>query len=178
MRSLLALLCLALPATAQSFQDENILMALPEGFVQAYAAEDAGTLIVEYIPEGETLEGWTRMVALQMMPPGPPLVAFHRFYSELIARECPGGGVTEMNSAVVRGYETGMFASECPASPLDGELEFNVVRVLMGRDKTYIARHVWSGEGPSPAALDRSVAMLAEVTLCDTRTDDAPCPEG
>ena len=52
----------------QPVYGRNIAFQLPRAFVLAYRATDPrGFYIAEYVPEGETVEGWTQMITLTGM---------------------------------------------------------------------------------------------------------------
>ncbi len=64
------LLASALPANAQEVTatarvyDRIAAFALPEGFVGAYENEEGGSYLLEFVPEGESVEGWREMITL------------------------------------------------------------------------------------------------------------------
>ena len=64
------LLATALPANAQEVTatarvyDRIAAFALPEGFVGAYENEGGGSYLLEFVPQGESVEGWSEMITL------------------------------------------------------------------------------------------------------------------
>lgn len=64
------LLATALPAHAQEVTatarvyDRIAAFALPEGFVGAYENEGGGSYLLEFVPQGESVEGWSEMITL------------------------------------------------------------------------------------------------------------------
>ncbi len=50
-------------ATARVY-DRIAAFSLPQGFVGAYENEDGGSYLLEFIPDGETVDSWSRMITL------------------------------------------------------------------------------------------------------------------
>ena len=61
-----ALLASASSVLADALQDENLLLSMPAGFKSGYQASNGKEDIVEYVPTGETVEDWTKMVTVQV----------------------------------------------------------------------------------------------------------------
>lgn len=51
-------------ATVQRVWTRTVGFDLPRPFVPAYRAQSGGSFIMEYVPDGETVQAWTRMITI------------------------------------------------------------------------------------------------------------------
>ncbi|HUO11393.1 MAG TPA: hypothetical protein VMU37_01425, partial [Caulobacteraceae bacterium] len=52
--------------SAAAFQDENLLVAIPSGFQLGKQGEQGSMIGAEYVPQGETVSDWSRMITVQV----------------------------------------------------------------------------------------------------------------
>lgn len=51
-------------ATVQRVWTRTVRFDLPRPFVAAYRAQSGGSFIIEYVPDGETVQAWTQMITV------------------------------------------------------------------------------------------------------------------
>lgn len=64
MREVWASQKVATMSTVQQVFGRTIGFELPRAFVPAYRAQNAGRYMMEYVPDGETVQAWTRMITV------------------------------------------------------------------------------------------------------------------
>jgi hypothetical protein len=93
------------------------------GFETAYQAGNADAAISEQIPEGESVERWTRMVTTQRFT-GLARQTSASGYAEAVrgglARGCPGARVTPIVNLRIDGRLAARFRADCPRNPQTG----------------------------------------------------------
>jgi hypothetical protein len=133
---LVASLLLAGPSAAQQTLAAERQVSLPAetGLVVAHQEREGRGILVELVPEGETVENYSRMVTLQTAPDtgNIPEDAFLREFGERYGAACPNTGVTEVpfGSDGASGLRL-----DCPRHPATDRMETVFVRVMdLGRD--------------------------------------------
>ena len=173
-----AALCLPSALTAQALQDENLLLSLPPGFALVNSAEDGnGTVLQEFAPSGQTAQDWSTLLTVviyHQIDGGDPAALHGQIASDLQAA-CPGGSSAPVGEGVELGTPVHLMFAACPASPVTGGSESFVSKAMAGRDAMYVVQIAWRG-GDDAAQIQAWVPLLRDVTVCDTRRADAPCP--
>lgn len=64
---------------------ERLLVALPDGWKEAHNKTAGNQTIIEYIPEGQSLDRWDDMITVTILrTPMPPSAGFSQSYSKLL----------------------------------------------------------------------------------------------
>jgi len=166
------------PVLAQ-LQDENLLAGVPEGFEVGYQASQNGMVIAEFVPKGETVEAWSRMITVQVFR-GLPNADGDQLASNMQQgweTACAGSDVGRADAGTVNGYEWVAWHFSCPLNPETSLPETMWLRAISGADALYVVQYAYralpSAERETPAT-----EYLATISVCDTRRPDRPCPEG
>jgi len=166
-------------AVADSLKDENLLVGMPDGFVVGDQDRDGQMDMAEWIPKGETLDEWSRMVTIQIAHAlgGVEPEALPESIAEGWTSACPHSAVTKILSAEENGYPMTVWSFACPLNPATGKPENMWIKTISGRDALYSVqyayRHVLDDTLEKPA-----LSYLAAVKVCDTRRSDRACPKG
>ena len=174
--SLLALLS-AKTAFAEPLRGENMLVPLPKGFKMGANSHPKGMLVVEYVPQDETVQNWSRMVTQQIVF-GASRVdpdALPRSMSPGWASSCPGGSSQKILGAAERGYPVSIWMFLCPLNPATQRPESMWMKTISGADSFYSVQYAVK-ETASPELISPAMAYLRSVTVCDTRREAAKCP--
>ncbi len=114
-----ATLFLALPgmALAAAAGAERIVAPALPGFVVGYTDANATNSIKEEVPNGETVEAWTRMVTTQRfggLAAKITPVIYARNIIAGIPKACPGSAVAPVEALTVAGRPAARFQVDCP----------------------------------------------------------------
>jgi len=172
-------LLVATSAHATSLQNENLITPLPTGFKIGWRKIIPNRMtMVEYVPSGETVNDWSRMVTVQ--------VFFHLSnidpdrYIAGVANHwragCPGGDGKKVFGGFENGFATALWFLACPRNPQTGKPENTFFKAISGQDSLYVVQYAYR------RTLSRDVATpglryLKTVFACDTRRADRPCPK-
>ena len=155
--------------------------ALPDLVIGFQRAED-GSMIVERVPRGETVQRWTRMVTNQrfagmVSEPAGTLNEWHWHFVDGLRRGCPGSRASEPARLEIEGRPAIEFRIDCPRNPATGLPETAMIRAIAGRADLHVAqvafRHV-----PSAAETRWAQGHLASVTLCTRGVPSPVCRAG
>jgi hypothetical protein len=164
--------------SAAGFQDENLLAPIPQGFQLGDQGHSGpGSDIAEYIPKGETVNEWSRMVTVQIFH---NLKAFDpdRFAETIRDRgpaSCPGEQGVQVKHGQERGYTFTLWLFTCPLNPQTGKPETFYDKLISGADALYSVQYSFRSTLPREA-VSSTMAFLDRVSVCDTRLPDRPCP--
>ena len=163
------------PSQAQ-LRNENLLVAMPDGFKVGHSASRNGMDMQEWVPSNETVENWSEMVTVQVfrdrsdIDPG----RYQAEMSKLWARACPGAVVGPVATGFTNGYPSASLLLRCPLLASTGKPEVAAIKAIKGRDSFYVVQRAVRSE-PASAKLDQMQQYLDKVSVCDTRLADRPC---
>jgi len=150
------------------------------GLVIVHQLAGDGSLIVERVPPGETVERWTRMVTNQRFAgqlAGGTLDQWVVNYLAGMGRDCPGYRVTPRTRLQIEGRPAVEFRLDCPRNPATGLPETFFMRAIGSGDVLHLA-HVAFRSVPSAAEAAWARQHLATVTLCNRRIASSVCRAG
>ena len=154
--------------------------ALPE-LVVAFQNVGGGSLIVERIPPGETVQQWTRMVTTQRfagtIARGGSLEEWRQYMVGALANACQRARSSEPNRLTVGGRPAIEFRGDCPLNPGTGQPETYFIRAIEGTADLHVAQVAFR-RVPSAADAEWARAHLATVTLCHVNSTDSVCVTG
>lgn len=164
-------------ASPPALQDENVLTPLPEGFKVGFHARQPQMEITEQVPNGETVQDWSRMVTEQTFfgrGNADPDV-FAGGLARSWAAACPGGSGARTERATENGYPASLWAFRCPLNPQTGKPETMWMKVIGGADALYSVQYAYRRALTDDLA-GPALAYLKGVQVCDTRAPAHPCP--
>ena len=140
-RPLLAVALIAAPAAAAPL----MMPAVPD-YVLAHSQKNATGAIAEYVPKGQTVQNYTRMISTNLLGgfgnvPSPELIA--EFAKRYVAG-CPGGRVAAVQMGKAAGARI-----DCTRHPNTGKTETVFARAIPAGADQYIA-HVTYRYIPMP----------------------------
>jgi hypothetical protein len=176
--TMLALLGLAAASAGPPASEaERLVQAqLPE--FELRARQGGGPISAEeWVPRGETVERWTRMVTTMRFGGATANVApaqFVRMLAEAAAGSCPGMEAGELRSFQLVGRSAAEMRLDCPRLPDTGLPETFFVRAIAGRTDLYMVQVAFRR---IPTAEDVAFAEthLRSVALCGATRAEAPC---
>lgn len=139
---------------------------MPLGYKVAYQTKTNTGTMLEMIPEGESLDGWTEMLTVQVMRNirGYTLSGFYAGMKEAWADMFPNGA-TEI---VERGREqlqpTLYWSHACPLNKNTGQPEYTWFKVLIRGGNVVVVQKAFKFE-PSAGAVEFWLAFLRELRV-------------
>lgn len=166
-------------ARAQGLSGENLLTGVPDGFVSGDDAAQDGQEIHEFVPSGETVDEWSRMVTIEIYhgARGADVAGFAGSIAGGWEKACPGAVAGALEDGSVNGYVYVLWRFTCPLNPATGKPETMWMKAISGADSAYVVQYAYRAE-LSDAREQPALAYLADTSACDTRTPDHSCPAG
>lgn len=168
---------MALAAAAQSAAPEWIGRAELPGFVEAHRVERPHGMIVEWVPEGETVQSWTRIVTVQRFGE----VATRMRPQDIIGNmaeglpaSCPGGVAGQVETLRISGRPAARFRADCPRNPGTGLPETLFALAIAGATDMHMLQVAFR-RVPSADEVRWAEALLASAAFCTTRDRDSVC---
>lgn len=182
---LLGLISLFMTGSVQAerkLRGENLLVGLPSGYEVAHHQKTAAGEISEFVPEGETVENWSEMLTIQLLPPGNEVEGFYERFDSMVKQVC-GGSTRVVATEEENGYTVKFFHMYCPSNPQTDTGETTFIKAIEGKDKFYAVQKAWRTEeyGPGEVPLTEEdiinwTLFMKSVTVCDTRIKGKKCP--
>jgi hypothetical protein len=167
-------------ALAQSkIENETLLSPLPQEFKIGYHAANDRETMAEYVPTGESVDDWSRMITVQVFHALKNADA-NAFAADLAKRwssACPHGRGQRARTGDDHGYSFALWIYRCPLNPATQKPETMWLKVLSGADSLYSAQYAYRREFGKELA-GPAMEYLRQIKVCDTRRADRPCPLG
>jgi hypothetical protein len=183
--AMMGLLLAGLPAWAQMQGGEQLFLIPPQGWTIISHDVKNNTEVTDLAPPGQTADSWTDKLQVQLIQ-GKPVADVQTVLNSLIKAvhdDCDDVGAGTAQLASENGYDTGIRAVACPKSKKDQHGDISLLKVILGKDRTYVISRSWRGKPyeknkiPLPAeASDQWLAFMKRVTVCDPRDRTHPCP--
>jgi len=164
--AVLALLAISSLGVSAARAEHLNTPAVP-GFVIGYEAANEEQSIREDVPEGETVQAWTRMVTTQrfggaatrLTPTG-----FLQVITPNLMEGCPGATASRAVTSSVDGHPAARFRADCPRVAQTGKPEtFIMLAIAAGED--LLVKQVAFRRVPTAADIEWGERILAAVAV-------------
>jgi hypothetical protein len=173
-----AILALAPPAFGQ-LRDENLLTALPDGFKVGMQTRQGDMIMMEFIPERETVEDWSTMVTVQIFKGldgiDPDLLPAD--LAKSWTSGCAHSKAERLGDGAANQYSFSLWSYDCPLNVHSGKPESMWLKSISGADALYLVQVAFR-QTASTAPKTWALGYLDKVSVCDTRRSDRACPPG
>ncbi|ANU08210.1 hypothetical protein [Paraurantiacibacter namhicola] len=155
------------PASAASAQERVVSPPL-EGFYTAHDQTVGDQSIREEIPEGETLENWTRMATTISLGSYRDWSAidFAAMWVDQARASCPDANVFDPSAIDHNGREAALFGLMCPQSPTNGGYELFMAIVIKGDEAMHMKQFAFRYRQQREESAS-AVEYLQATRLCD-----------
>lgn len=147
------------------------------GFVEGHRVERPHGMIVEWVPEGETVQNWTRIVTVQRFGEAAtrlrPRDVIGNMARDLPA-SCPGGTAGAVETLRVSGRQAARFRADCARNPGTGLPETLFALAIAGERDMHMFQVAFR-RVPSAEEVRWAEALLASAVLCTGRSREAVC---
>jgi hypothetical protein len=166
-------------SAAAALKDENLLVTVPTGFKLGNHAENAKTMLSEFIPSGENVDHWSKMITERIFRGEGPVDP--EASQAILLRDwkaaCPGGDGRRLSSSSENGYRVSYWSFDCPLNPQTSLPESMVRKLVAGKDALYDVQFAYR-KAATAESNQSALDYLKTAVVCDTRASDHPCPSG
>jgi hypothetical protein len=143
-----------------------MLSKTPQGYKVAFQARTSIGLILEMIPESESLDQWTEMLTVQIMrnTNGHTLSSFYSGMKELWAAMCPCGSTEIVERGSEQLHPTLFWAHACPLNKNTGQPENTWFKLAIRGGNLIVVQKAFKFE-PSSEAVALWLAFLRELRV-------------
>lgn len=163
-------------ANNQNLSDENLLVALPDGYKIDSQQRAGNMLISEMVPVAQTVADWTGMVTVQVFH---DLKAAPEQFKARIDKEgsaaCSGIEPHPVAYGDENGYAYLVLAAELPTQQGHRQAGDHLVQGHCGNDSFYVVQLAFKA-WPSKEQITSWMHYLGRVRVCDTRLPQRACP--
>lgn len=167
----LAIVAMLAPVTVQA--QSRIVSPPVEGFFVAHEASNQSQSIREEIPEGETLETWTRMITIQRFAnlPTTPM-EFAGQMQASVAGSCDEVSMGQPGALTHQGFPAASFSATCYRPANRGGVETFFLMAVQASDALLVMQVAFK-EDVSQENMRTAVDLLRRAVVCD-KTCSAP----
>jgi hypothetical protein len=168
---------IAAAALAFAQPGEWIVQAEVPGFVEAHRVESPAGMIVELIPQGETVDRWSRMVLVQRFTGVAERLRPQQLLDNIaqgLASGCPGAVTTPVETVQLSGRPAARMRADCPRNPGTGLPETFFALAIAGASDMHVAQVAFR-RVPSRADTDWATRQMNSVLLCTAQSREPAC---
>lgn len=185
---------LGAPAFGQARNSQNaqvykdfILDLQPKGFTHAHEQGSLSEFIIEYIPKGESLKNWTRILSIHApgyTKPLPEMAAYTALFFKSMKRVCETLNISPLSASKNESRFRVACDSVAPNMSLPGgtglKWEIGVYRFVKTEEALYQIHYVEHGAQPltqnkREEILSAAAKAVDKVVVCQL-TGPSPCP--
>jgi hypothetical protein len=161
---------------SSQLENENLIVALPQGFIVATQSAHDGMEMQEWVRQNEKIDTWSELITVQILHGKHYEPAqFLRAIGGNWLTACPGSKPNTINNGKANGYKVSMLFLQCSLNPVSAKPETTLFRAIEGNDSFYIVQ--WAIRFDATQEKIASMArFLGTVNVCDARTNEHPCP--
>lgn len=161
---------------SQNLSDENLLLAVPEGYKIDFQQQTGEMPIREMVPDAQTVTDWTEMVTVQVFH---DLKVTPEQLKASIDKEGPAACDGIESHPVAQGDENGyaymLWLQSCPLNKTTGKPEITWFKAIAGNDSVYVVQLAFKA-WPSKDQITSWMHYLGSVRVCDSRLPERACP--
>jgi hypothetical protein len=176
-RASAVILAVTLASSAQAqLVNENLLVAMPEGYKVGWQDRKPGHLINEMVPAGQTVDNWTEMVTVRIFFNRKSTPDAYRAQMEKAwAAACPKTMSQPVAQGAEHGYAAAVWMQVCFENPQTGKPEHTFFKAIAGNDSFYVVEKAFKYAPPREEVV-KWTRYLKDVAVCDSRIPDRACP--
>jgi hypothetical protein len=162
---------------SQNLSDENLLVAVPDGYKVDFQQRSGSMLISEMVPVAQTVANWTEMVTVQVFHDlkATPQQLKARIDEEGLAA-CDGIESNPVAQGDENGYAYLVWLQSCPLNKATGKPEITWFKAIAGNDSVYVVQLAFKA-WPSKEQITSWMHYLGSVRVCDSRLPERACPK-
>lgn len=176
--AVLALMGALCGAASAQLVNENLLVAMPEGYKVGFTDKKPRLIMSEMVPQAETVEAWTEMMTVQIFlgMKGITPAQYAANMQGMWAKACPNAASQPVAAGAENGYPFTLWLSSCPRNVSTGKPEITWFKAMQGNDSFYLVQKAFKFE-PTKAQIETWMNYFKKVSVCDSRLADRSCPK-
>lgn len=144
--SICCILAGSLVGAQNELTGENLLVAIPAGYQLAYNQKTDQGEINEFVPKGETVEKWSEMITVQLLPAQNDNATFYATFESLAKQGCRSEFTHVIATTKENGYPVKVFQLFCTINLQTNMGEVTFIKTIEGKDKFYVVQKAWRTE--------------------------------
>jgi hypothetical protein len=168
---------------------EQLFVAVPGNWEEAWRHETPQQVIVEYLPPGTTVTDWTDMVTTQEFPGAHvDVLQYLDKVAAAFGAGCKAARHEGPRASTENGYDVALAYLECrepdPSKAAPGvvlkSVEFLAIKAIQGLKGLHVVQRAWHGDDPAQHPLQSAnakdwVAVVRDAELCDLADTSRTC---
>jgi hypothetical protein len=180
----LLLLASMLPGLA-AMQGENLLVPPLQGWQEAYKASGNGKNMVEYVPNGQTVDSWNEMTTIEVFlrAGGYDPDKLEQKVADGFRLNCEALHVEDLGGGTTNGLKAKRWLTYCSKVKGLGVGEITYFQAISGKANFYLIQRIWRGAPfdlthppVTPAKLKEWEQYMNGLAVCDSADPTRPCP--
>ena len=174
---LFAALLFSFPAHAQ-LKNENLLVAMPDGYIVGFQDKNARQQMTEMVPRGQSVKDWTDMLTVQIFFGMTNVTpdSYKQRLEKLWAENCKGARSSPVGQGNERRLPVTVWAAFCPLNKETGKPETTMLKAIGGKDSFYVVQKAFRFQ-PDKSQIEQWSRYLRGVSVCDSRVPERACPQ-
>ena len=164
-----ALMTAMLAGLAAPLSAGELTSAELPGFHSAYQAENARQSIEEFVPEGETVEDWSRMVTFQRFVAPPKAITPSQLLERIAAgfqASCSTDKIAPVETFDLNGMPAAELRVDCPVNPATSKPETMFARAIADGSHLHVVQVAFRAI-PTSADVDWANNFLKSVQVVE-----------
>jgi len=146
----------------------------PKDFKIGYQTQQNGMIMVELVPQKQTVDNWTQMITLQSMAgANPGVTTFGNNLSTLWKNTCPESSFDTVLEGKENGYPFALWMIACENNPSSNQPEVTWVKAVQGNDGLYVKQYAFR-YAPNYAEITNAMEHLHNLIVCNNSAKH-PC---
>ena len=146
----------------------------PKDFKIGYQTQQNGMIMVELVPQKQTVDNWTQMITLQSMAgANPGVTTFGNNLSTLWKNTCPESSFDTVLEGKENGYPFALWMIACENNPSSNQPEVTWVKAVQGNDGLYVKQYAFR-YAPNYAEITNAMEHLRNLIVCNNSAKH-PC---
>ena len=171
---MLAVVMLPLAAQAAQAAERASFGEPPKDFKIGYQTQRNGMIMVKFVPQKQTVDNWTQMIALQSIAgANPGVAAFGNNLSTLWKNTCLESSFDTVLEGKENGYPFALWMIACENNPSSNKPEVTWVKAVQGNDGLYVKQYSFR-YAPNYAEITNAMEHLRNLIVCNNSAKH-PC---
>jgi hypothetical protein len=163
---------------------EAVTIRMPQGWILANRGERDGIAVLEWIPSGQTLTGWTDIITLQRLP-GITDVAPAEMLDRMVTdyrRACADMITGTRTVTAIANFPVAVHLVACPDYAATRQSEITLFTGIAGENSFYLLQRAWrrapfqGRDVPlTDAEMQEGGRQIGDVSACRLGDPAAPC---
>ena len=157
-------------------KNENLLLDLPNGYKVDFQTKQGNMIMVEMVPQSETVNNWSEMVTTQIfiglkntMPE-----TFQSSMQIMWSNSCQNAQFASVAQGIEYGYPYSIWIQSCPYNVSSGKQEITLFKAIKGNDSFYLVQKAFKF-APTQEQVTQWINYFRSVRVCDTRFPNSAC---